>query len=581
MNDIFQIQNKNLRNLIEEELSHWQTNNKVQRLWAGDTTLWTSRDENQWLGWLNQPVLELNEIASIEALQNEISEEGYEHIIVLGMGGSSLCPAVMAETFGKIGNNPRLQILDSTDPMQIRHLEESINLKKTIFIVSSKSGTTLEPHIFMQYFYSRLQLLLDDEEIGKHFLAITDPGTKLEDIAKKLHFRAIFYGLPSIGGRYSALSNFGMLPAALMGINIKNFLYYAEKMAQACSPPVPTINNPGVLLGVTLGVCAREGINKITLIASPEIRALGAWLEQLLAESTGKVGKGLIPVDNEPLGQPGNYGKDRIFVYLCLEDASDAEQEKAIRALEQSKYIVVRLKLPNKKQLGGEFFRWEFATAVAGSILSINPFDQPDVEASKKLAVELLEKFVETGTMQKPNALLSGNGIELLSNKKNAHEIKEHMIGNPSIEMVLRAHLNRVKLGDYVNLSAFIEMSEEHTELLQRCRVLIRDEKKVATCIGFGPRFLHSTGQDYKGGPNTGVFFQITAEHPNDIQIPLQRYSFGSVIKAQAEADFQVLVDRNRRVLRVHLGNDVTFGLQQFYKLIKNALQLRDLNYEG
>lgn len=549
-----------LKVLIAKELDDWHKNHKVQRLWAGDTTLWTSHDENQLLGWLKEPISELSEIESILSLKKEINAEGYEHLILLGMGGSSLCAAVMAETFGKIGNNPVLQILDSTDPQQIHHLEDQLDLKKTLFMVSSKSGTTLEPNIFMDYFYAQLQKLLDTKEIGKHFIAITDPGTKLEDIAKKLEFRATLYGVPSIGGRYSVLSNFGMLPAGLMGINIEDFLYYAEKMAQDCSPIVPVINNPGVLLGIILGVCAREGMDKVTLITSPGIRALGAWLEQLLAESTGKHGRGLIPIDNEPLGEPKNYGKDRVFIYIRLEDAPDTKQDKAIQSLEASGYVVVRLTVPNKQQLGGEFFRWEFATAVAGSLIQINPFDQPDVEEAKKLAVKFIENFVETGTMPTPQFLVS--------------------IENSSIEMILGDHLDRIKLGDYVNFSAFIEMSEEHIELLQRCRVLIRDSKKVATCLGFGPRFLHSSGQAYKGGPNTGVFFQITADYSNDIQVPLQNYSFGTVIKAQAEADFQVLSERHRRVLRVHLGKDVLFGLQQFHQSLKRALESKESHHE-
>ncbi len=569
-----------IQKAISAELNNWERENKVERLWAGDATLWTNHDESQWLGWLNIPTNELNDVPGIEALTAKIKAEGYEYLILLGMGGSSLCPAMMAETFGQIKDYPLLQILDSTDPLQIHHLEKSVDLKKTFFIVSSKSGTTLEPNIFKQYFYAQLQTILGKKDVGDRFLTITDPGTKLEAIAKEEKFRAVFQGVASIGGRYSALSNFGMVPAGLMGIHIKNFLSYAEKMRQNCYSIHSPQDNPGVLLGIILGVSAKQGKDKVTLVVSPGIRALGAWLEQLLAESTGKLGKGLIPIDQEPLGSPDKYGKDRIFIYIRLEDDPDFEQDKAIAALELSKQMVVRLKLPKKEELGGKLFLFEMATAVAGSVISINPFDQPDVEGSKKLAAKLLAAYKETGKIKTPELLYFGEGIELLTDKKNAEEIKKKLGGQDSPEAYLRAHLNRINLGDYFNISAFIEMSEAHTELLQRARVLIRDSKKVATCVGFGPRFLHSTGQDYKGGPNSGVFLQITADHPNDIQIPDYPYSFGIVIEAQAEADFHVLAERERRVLRVHLGKEVAQGLQQLFELLERALFVGGSNHE-
>lgn len=565
-----------LQNSIEEELDRWQKKNKLQRLLAGDASLWTNSDENQWLGWLKVAEEEQKEVPTIEALAAKIKMDGYQYIVVLGMGGSSLCPAMLAETFGKIENNPLLQVLDSTDPMQIHHLEKRIDLEKTLFIVSSKSGSTLEPNIFLQYFQARLQTILKKQDVGDRFIAITDPGTKLEKIAKDEHFRVIFYGVPSIGGRYSALSNFGMVPAGLMGINVKEFLQYAQKMEQSCISSHPIKNNPGVVLGVILGVCANLGKDKITFITSKGIHALGAWLEQLLAESTGKQGKGLIPIDNEPLADPDKYGDDRVFIYIRLENDHDDKQDKAIDALEQSGQVVVRLNLPNKEQLGNELFRFEMATAVAGSIIGINPFNQPDVEGSKELAAKLISEYEKTGNMKKPKLLFSEGGIELFTDDRNTQEIEEHfsgMSGNPSLVAYIRSHLNRVQPGDYVNISAFIEMSKEHIEILQRCRVLIRDEKKVATCVGFGPRFLHSTGQDYKGGPNTGVFLQITAEHNKDIPIPNRNYSFGLVIDAQAEADFEVLAERKRRVIRIHLGKETTTELKKFCQDLEKAMK--------
>ena len=557
---------------IAKELKDWQVKNKVQLLWEHDATLWTDSDESKWMGWLDI-ASEQSEIPRIVALANEINVAGYTDIVLLGMGGSSLCPAMLADTFGKIENYPRLHILDSTDPMQIRHLEEKINLKKTFFLVSSKSGSTLEPNIFKDYFYTQLQTVLNKKEVGDRFIAITDPGTTLETIAKKDSFKAIFYGVPSIGGRYSDLSNFGMVPAGLMGIDVKEFMLHAEAMRKNCSPSVLVQDNPGVVLGVILGVCANQGKDKITLIVSPDIHSLGAWLEQLLAESTGKNGKGLIPVDQEPLGVVNVYGDDRVFVYIRLDAAPDAEQDHAVHELEKAGFVVVRLNFADKMHLGAELFRWEIATDVAGSIIGINPFNQPDVEDSKLLTAQLTDQYEKTGKLIQSRAFFSADGISLFSDESNENDIAELLIGEPSIEGYLQAHLNRVKKDDYVDLSAFIEMSNEHTNLLQESRVLIRDRKKVATCLGFGPRFLHSTGQAYKGGPNTGVFLQITADYVDDIQVPGHRYTFGIVISAQAQGDFTVLAKRARRVLRIDLGSDVLGGLQQLRKYFDASLK--------
>ena len=557
---------------ISAELDAWQQGHKTERLWASDATLWTNSDESQWMGWLEVNA-ENSELSRIEVLANEIKSNGITDIVLMGMGGSSLCPAMMANTFGQIANFPRLHILDSTDPLQIQHLAEQINLQQTFFIVSSKSGSTLEPNIFKDYFYTRLQAALHQTTVGARFLAITDPDTTLAALAKKENFKAIFYGVPSIGGRYSALSNFGMLPSGLMGVDVKVFLQHAQLMHQACLPSTPTINNPGVVLGVILGVCANHGKNKVTLIASPGIHSLGAWLEQLLAESTGKNGKGLIPVDQEPLGKPHVYGDDRIFIYIRLESAPDINQDRDVRALEQAGFVVVRLSVPDIMHLGAELFRWEIATAVAGSILGINPFNQPDVEDSKILTSELTTQYEKTGQLIQSNPFFTADGLSLFTDEKNLQDISRHLIGKPSMTNYLRAHLNRIQADDYVDLSAFIEMSDEHTKLLQASRVLIRDDKQVATCLGFGPRFLHSTGQAYKGGPNTGVFLQITADHPDDIQVPDHRYTFGFVITAQAQGDFTVLAKRSRRVLRIHLGSDVSGGLQQLHQLIQQALR--------
>ncbi len=562
----------NAQDAITKELNAWQKENKMSRLWKNDPSLWTNHDENKWTGWLALMQSELSEVNRIMSLAHQIKTEGFKDIVLLGMGGSSLCPAMLAKTFGKIEDYPRLHILDSTDPLQIRHLEERIDLKHTFFIVSSKSGTTLEPNIFKQYFYARLQTVLEKPDVGHCFMAITDPGTALDSLAKDNHFKTIFYGIPSIGGRYSALSNFGMAPAGLMGIDVNKFLGSAIEMTHACGPNIGVLDNPGAILGVILGVCGKLGKNKITLIASPGIHALGAWLEQLLAESTGKQGKGLIPVDQEALGLPSVYGDDRIFIYIRLEDGVDSEQEAGVAALEQAGQVVVRCHLQDKMHLGAALFLWEIATVVAGSILDINPFDQPDVEASKVRTMQLTKEYEQTGKISHPKPIFSKNNIELYTDEINARDIDKHLTGSKDLVDYLRAHLDRIRENDYVDLSAFIEMSNENITSLQQTRLLIRDVKKVATCLGFGPRSLHSTGQVYKGGPNIGVFLQITTDHPEDIPIPGEPYTFGLVINAQAQGDFEVLNQRARRVLRIHIKGDVGAGLKQLHQMIYLAL---------
>ena len=569
--NILQNLSPQLRVDVESELNRWQKENKLKRLWDGDATLWTNTDEAKWIGWLNVIGEEKNEVPRIEALLKDIKALKYSDVVVLGMGGSSLCPDLMAITFGKMANHPTLHVLDSTDPLQIKRLEDKIDLTKTIFIVSSKSGSTLEPNIFKDYFYSRLQQVLNTQAVGDRFVAITDPGSALEKVAKSDLFREVFHGVPSIGGRYSALSNFGMVPSTLMGVDANVFLQYADEMRGSCLPGVALEQNPGVLLGVILGICANQGKDKITLMASKGIYTLGAWLEQLIAESTGKLGKGMIPIDQEPLANVESYGNDRVFIAIRLENESDPEQDTLLTALKAANHVVVYLKVPTKMHLGAEFFRWEMAIAVAGCVMGINPFNQPDVEGSKLLAVKIITEYQKSKKLPSPELLYSEDGLKLLSDNKNIDEIKEKLDGKPTLENYLRAHFNRLKQGDYVNLSAFLDRSDNNTDLLQRCRALIVEKKKVATCLGFGPRFLHSTGQDYKGGPNTGVFLQITADYPDEIPIAGTQMSFGVVISAQAEADLEVLVERSRRVLRVHLSNEA--DSKKLCTIIERALK--------
>lgn len=557
---------------VRASLDEWRDNDKVRRLWARDASLWTNTDEAQWLGWLNVADDQATSSPHLPSLVEEVAQAGFSHAVLLGMGGSSLCPEVMRMTFGKCVGRPELHVLDSTDPAQVKAVENKIDLGNTLFIVSSKSGSTLEPNIFKQYFLERVKQTVGAKEAGSRFLAITDPGSKMQQVAEGDHFRHVFFGLPSIGGRYSALSAFGLVPSAIMGVDVPMFLDRTEEMVHACASCVPAEQNPGVVLGAILGVAAAKfGRDKVTIITSPGIYDLGAWLEQLLAESTGKDGKGLIPIDREALSAPEVYGNDRMFIYLRLESAPDAVQDAAVTALERVGQPVVRIAVDEIYDLGEEFFRWEIATAVAGSVLGIHPFNQPDVEASKVETRKLTAEYEQTGHLSRETPILEEGEIKLFTDKKNAAALKTG--SNPSLVEYLKTYLQRLRPGDYFALLAYIEMNDVHEKQLQAIRHAVRDSKRVATCLGFGPRFLHSTGQAYKGGPNTGVFLQITCEDAADLPVPGQKYTFGVVKAAQARGDFQVLVERGRRALRVHLGKDVRAGLATLHAAVQQALQ--------
>ena len=562
--------------VLKKNLNDWRASGKVRRLWQQDATLWTNDDEAKWLGWLGITDEQLANTAKLKALAGEVKSAGFSDILLLGMGGSSLCPEVLALTFPQTSGFPRLHILDSTDPAQIKSIEKKIDLAKTLFIVSSKSGSTLEPNIYKQYFFERVQQTVGTDkhkdQAGSRFIAITDPGSKMQLVAERDRFRHIFYGLPSIGGRYSALSNFGMVPAAVMGLDTGKFLERTKAMVDACKPTVPVEQNPGVMLGLILGAAAKLGRDKITLITSPGISDLGAWLEQLIAESTGKLGKGIIPVDREEIGAPDVYGNDRIFAYVRLETTPDAAQDAGVAALENAGYPVVRIAVADIYNLGQEFFRWEIATAVAGSILGINAFNQPDVEASKIVTKQLTSAYENTGSLPPEKPILEEAGFKLFTDDKNAAALAQSIGSDRSLKNYLRAHLARLGVGDYFAVLGYVEMNAEHESLLQDLRMAVRDRKRVATCLGFGPRFLHSTGQAYKGGPNSGVFLQVTCDDAQDLPVPGQKYTFGVVKAAQARGDFQVLADRNRRALRVHLGSDVKAGLGKLAELVKQVL---------
>ena len=554
---------------VDASLDEWRSAGKVRQLWAKDAALWTGKDEGKWLAWLDIVTDRTKHIAVLQDFQDEVKQGGFSHVLLLGMGGSSLGPEVLAATFGKQDGFPELVVLDSTDPQQIAAFEKKVHLPTSLVIVSSKSGGTLEPNILKAYFFQRMRAAVGPERAAAHFIAITDPKSHMQAVAESDGFRHVFYGDPGIGGRYSVLSNFGMVPAAAMGLDLGQFLAATSRMVHTCAAGTPPAHNPGVQLGTILGVCATSGRDKVTIAASPGVSGVGAWLEQLLAESTGKQGRGIVPVDAEPLAAADRYGTDRLFAYIRLKDAPDPAQDAAIAALEAAGQPVVRVELASTQQLGQVFFLWEIATAVAGSIIGIDAFDQPDVEASKIATKKLTTAFGETGSLPPETPFLTDGAFKLFSDDKNAAALGR---AGATLGAVLKAHLARLGTGDYAALLAYVARTPAHIALLQTARTQIRDAKKVATVAEFGPRFLHSTGQAYKGGPNSGVILQITADDAADLPVPGESYTFGTVKAAQARGDFDVLAERGRRALRVHITGNLDAGLSKLAETITASL---------
>jgi len=563
-----------MESALRTELDSWSAEGKVERLWAKDASLWTSDDEAKWLGWLDIVDEELGNLTKYSEFYDDISSAGFTDVLLLGMGGSSLCPEVLGMTFGK----SNFHILDSTVPAQVRAVENKIDLEKTLFIVASKSGSTLEPNCFKQYFFEKVVEKIGRDKAGRQFVAITDPGSNMEQIAKDDGFRHIFYGKPEIGGRFSALSAFGLTAAASMGLDVEKLLRQAAEMVNACKNSDPT-ENPGALLGLILGICHKHGRDKLTIFTSPEIHDLGAWLEQLIAESTGKNGVAIIPVDREPVLNPGfsrqtppeggtqnTYGNDRVFVFLSVQGGNDLGEH--FDAITSAGHPAIKIDFGSIDNLGQEFFRWEFATAVAGSIMQINPFNQPDVESAKIEARDLTEQYEKHGELPTETPFFQDETFSLFTSQFEEASLVTAAEHRTTQEMI-RSFLNSIRPGDdYFALLAYIEMNGENEELLQTIRGNVLKRYRCATCLGFGPRFLHSTGQAYKGGANNGVFLQITSDDEFDLPVPGQKYTFGVVKAAQARGDFQVLLDRGRRGLRAHLGADVPAGLRKLASLI-------------
>jgi len=545
---------------VENALVEIKDNKIIPHIWAHDHTVWKpeTKEITNRLGWLHSPELMGESVERITAFVEEVRESGYTHALLLGMGGSSLAPEVFRKTFGVKEGYLDLAVLDSTDPGSVLVHAEGLDPQRTLIIVSTKSGTTVETLSFFKFFYNWMSDSVGKNSAGEHFIAITDPGTPLADLAQHYGFRNTFLNDPNIGGRYSALSYFGLVPAALMGIDIRTLLDRAMTMVcncEACNCPAAG-NNIGGRLGVVLGEVAKAGRDKVTLVTSSQIESFGDWTEQLIAESAGKDEKGILPVVREPVGLPANYGKDRLFVYISLD--GDESQYAALAEFERGGNPILRLSLRDLYDLGGQFFLWEMAIAVAGYRLRINPFDQPNVEASKVLAREITAEYREKGRLPGESACIEEDGIAVYGE-----------ITTDSPESALNTFLKQAKPGAYIALQAYLQPTAEMESVLQTLRTRLRDRFRLATTLGYGPRFLHSTGQLHKGDAGHGLFIQFTADDQRDIPIPDEAGSpassmtFGVLKAAQAIGDRQALISRGRKVIRFHLGDDAVGGLKQ------------------
>lgn len=550
------------------------TNGFLKKLWRKDPSPWSSDPGHveiikNSLGWLDIPEKMHEHAGELKKFGDEQAKR-FKHVVVLGMGGSSLAPDILRETFGQTPGYPKLHVLDSTDPAQIKALDDALDIANSLFIVASKSGTTTEPEAFYRYFYDRVQKTMGGRNAADHFIAITDPGTKLEAEAKEAGFLRIFPGTPDIGGRYSALSNFGMVPAALAGYDVNLILDRAIGTQHANAASSDPRNAPGLKFGAAIGGLAKNGRDKLTIVAHPMIRAFGAWAEQLIAESTGKSGIGIVPIEGEPLGTPGVYGNDRVFVYVGEGLAgADKDAERALKALEDAGYPVIRLSMTDPFDIGEQFYTWEVATAAAGAILGIDAFDQPNVQESKDNTKRLLEEFAKSSSFAEPKAALQ---VDATSVMPLAGSTSAKLGGD--LTSALAAIFAQIKPGDYVAINAYVPMSDAHQKLFRDLRTKIRDALKVATTVGFGPRFLHSTGQLHKGGPPRGVFLQLTAEAPFDLQIP-GMVGFRTLERAQALGDFESLDKRGRRGARIHFSGDVAAGLRNIAAAVDAAVTVK------
>ena len=536
------------------------------RFWQKDATLWTQDAEAQksirfYMDWLTTPDVLAGHAGEIQQFVQKAQADGFRHAVVMGMGGSSMAPIVFARCFKRGAQALPLAILDTTDPGTVAQLESSLPLRETLFMVSSKSGTTAEPLAFNDYFYAKLKALKGDKA-GENFVAITDPGSHLVDQAKKEGFRHVFENFAGVGGRFSALTYFGLVPAALHGVDVAQLLAGAQAMMRDCGSQGPVADNPGLALGTALGVLAQQGRDKLTLITPASLSSLGLWLEQLFAESTGKQGKGILPVAGEPLGRPDEYGQDRVFVYVGYENEADQANQDKLAALEAAGHPVISLRLAEPLDLGREFYRWEIAVAVVGIVLQINPFDQPDVQAAKTATDKLMKEVTEKGKLPsagQPTATQAG--ISYYAE-----------VPGTDAASVLKAFFAQAAPGNFVTLQAYLHETDQLNQQLAEFRQLVQDKLRLATTSGYGPRFLHSTGQYHKGGPNVGLFVQFTADHPQDMPLPGRTYTFGTFENAQAQGDLQALRDKGRRAVHIHLGPNPEQSMSTVLAALKQAL---------
>ncbi len=542
---------------VEGALNELAERQFVARIWRGDGSLWgddpniqsVARDR---LGWLHTPEIALGQVNGLQDLVAELRRDGFTHAVQLGMGGSSLAPEVLRETFGIAPGYLQLHVLDSTDPVAVRTVEQALDLERTLFIVASKSGTTTEPAAFMEYFWAKAPR-------GGQWVAITDPGSLLEQEAGRRGFRRVFPHQPDVGGRYAALTYIGLVPAACMGLDLNRLLGSAMAMARACAPAQPPDRNPGLGLGAVLGAAAKSGRDKLTLFCSPGIGTFGYWVEQLVAESTGKAGTGILPVESEPAGAPLVYGHDRLFVYLRLTGEADPAQDEAAAALAAAGHAVERIELSDRYALGGEFFRWEFAVPVASTLIGVEPFDQPNVQESKDNTTRLLKLYAAEGSLPVAPALLVEDGIRLSAQGRAADAIHD----TSSLAGALHRFLALVNEGDYLAFLTYMPAPAQTQSTLTELRVRLRDRLGIATTSGYGPRFLHSTGQLHKGGADNGLFVQIVSHAAADLEVPGLGYSFETLKQAQALGDLQSLQARGRRALRIDIIGDAEEGLRR------------------
>ena len=548
-------------------------NNAVQRILEMDTSVWKSGEgfdaliKNR-LGWLSLPVSMKENCDEINAFVNEVRKEGYEYAVVMGMGGSSMCPEVCMDSFGIKESYLKLFVLDTTDTDTIFKIENSINLEKTIFIVSSKSGGTIEVDSFFRYFFNKVKSV-NQENPGKHFIAITDPSTLLESTARENNFRKIFTNPADIGGRYSALSYFGLVPAALIGIDIKKLLNNAEEMMKNCSLLNAT-KNYGLIIGAIAGEIGKKksGRNKLTFILPKKINSFGYWVEQLIAESTGKEGVGIIPVEGEELSKANYYGKDRLFVNMIFGKEKKADK-KIINSLERKNFPIIEIELNDLYDIGGQFYLWEFATAVMGIVLGINPFDEPNVKESKDNTGEVLKYFEEQKKLPEQIANASKDNLKLYIEE---NKLNKNINKNKKFNDLLKLFFEQKKSGDYFAMMAYLQKSKENEKILKKIRELIKNKLKVATTVGYGPRFLHSTGQLHKGGANNGMYLQIICDDIKDLEIPGKPYSFSVLKQSQAIGDYESLLKHDRRTLKINIGSNIQKGLEELFNSIKKVL---------